>query len=137
MLRSCSTLRSIVPREKFRVPTVSVAVDAGLIINPDGVINQVEGGIVQAISMTLKEQVMFDDRQITSRDWSAYPILTFPEVPSIDVVLLDRPHEPSLGAGEGSLAPISAALASAFASATGRRIRDLPITPEKVKRALA
>lgn len=68
MLRSCSTLRSIVPREKFRVPTVSVAVDAGLIINPDGVINQIEGGIVQAISMTLKEQVMFDDRQITSRD---------------------------------------------------------------------
>ena len=94
----------------------------------DSLKNQLEGGIVQAISVTLKEHVSFDRRQITSRDWS--------EVPSIELVLMDR-SEPSLGAGEGSLPPTSAALANAFAHATGRRLRELPMTPERVKAALS
>ncbi|WP_315834829.1 xanthine dehydrogenase family protein molybdopterin-binding subunit [Bradyrhizobium prioriisuperbiae] len=121
----------------IRVPAVVIAVDVGRVINPDGVVNQIEGGLLQGISLTMKEQVTFDRRQITSRDWSSYPILTFPEIPKVEVVLIDRPTEASLGAGEGSLGPASAALANAFAHATGRRLRDLPMTPDRVKRALA
>jgi CO/xanthine dehydrogenase Mo-binding subunit len=120
----------------IRVPRVVMAADIGLAVNPDGAKNQLEGGIVQAISLTLKEQVGFDRREITSRDWSGYPILGFSEVPSIEVVLMDR-SDPSLGAGEGSLPPSSAALANAFAHATGRRLRELPMTPERVKASLS
>jgi nicotinate dehydrogenase subunit B len=120
----------------IKVPRVVMAADVGLVVNPDGAKNQLEGGIVQAVSLTLKEQVAFDRRQITSRDWSAYPVLTFTEVPSIDIVLMQR-SDPSLGAGEGSLPPTSAALANAFAHATGRRLRELPMTPERVKASLS
>jgi len=120
----------------IRVSRVVMAADVGLVVNPDGAKNQLEGGIVQAVSLTLKEQVAFDRRQITSRDWSTYPVLTFPEVPSIDIVLMQR-SDPSLGAGEGSLPPTSAALANAFAHATGRRLRELPMTPERVKASLS
>jgi nicotinate dehydrogenase subunit B len=120
----------------IKVPRVVMAADIGLVVNPDGAKNQLEGGIVQAISLTLKEQVTFDRREITSRDWSGYPILTFPEVPSIEIVLMER-SDPSLGAGEGSLPPSSAALANAFAHATGRRLRELPMTPERVKATLS
>ena len=84
----------------------------------------------------IEEQVSFDRREITSRDWSGYPILTFPDVPSIEVVLMER-SDPSLGAGEGSLPPTSAALANAFTHATGRRLRELPMTPERVKTLLS
>lgn len=126
-----------VDRERglIKVPRVVMAADIGLVVNPDGAKNQLEGGIVQAVSLTLKEQVSFDRREITSRDWSGYPILTFPEVPSIDVLLMER-SDPSLGAGEGAVPPTSAALANAFAHATGRRLRELPMTPERVKAAL-
>jgi nicotinate dehydrogenase subunit B len=119
-----------------KVPRVVMAADIGRVVNPDGAKNQLEGGIVQAVSLTLKEQVAFDRREITSRDWLGYPILTFPEVPSVEVVLMDR-NDPSLGAGEGSLPPTSAALANAFAHATGRRLRELPMTPERVKASLS
>jgi nicotinate dehydrogenase subunit B len=119
-----------------RIPRVVTAADIGGIVNPDGARNQLEGGIIQAVSLTLKEQVTFDRRAVTSRDWAGYPILTFPEVPSVEVVLMAR-SEPPLGAGEGSLPPTSAALANAFAHATGRRMRQLPMTPERVKAALA
>jgi nicotinate dehydrogenase subunit B len=120
----------------IKVPRVVMAADIGLAVNPDGAKNQLEGGIVQAVSLTLKEQVGFDRRQITSRDWSGYPILAFPEVPNIEVILMER-DDPSLGAGEGSLPPTSAALANAFAHATGRRLRELPMTPERVKSLLS
>ncbi len=112
------------------------AVDAGQIINPDGLTNQIEGGIVQSTSWTLKEQISFDRQRITSRDWSGYPILTFPEVPTVEVVLLDRPNERSLGAGEAAQGPTAAAIANAVHHATGARLRDLPLTPEHVKAAL-
>jgi CO/xanthine dehydrogenase Mo-binding subunit len=120
----------------IRVPRVVMAADIGLVVNPDGAVNQLEGGIIQAVSLTLKEQVNFDTREITTRDWSGHPILTFPEVPRIEVVLMQR-SDPSLGAGEGSLPPASAALANAFAHATGRRLRELPMTPERVKTLLS
>jgi nicotinate dehydrogenase subunit B len=113
------------------------AVDAGLIINPDGVANQIEGGIIQSASWTLKEQVGYDRQRITTRSWADYPILTFPEVPAIEVHLINRPEERPLGSGEGSQGPTGAAIANAVAHATGVRIRDLPFSPARVKAALA
>ena len=112
------------------------AVDAGMIVNPDGVRNQIEGGIIQSTSWTLKEQLQYDGRKVLTRSWSEYPILTFPEVPAVEIVLLDRPEEKSLGTGEGSQGPTVAAIANAIAHATGRRVRDLPFVPERIKAAL-
>jgi nicotinate dehydrogenase subunit B len=120
-----------------RVTQVFAAADSGLIINPDGLRNQLEGGIIQSTSWTLKEAVQFDRTAIRSRDWSGYPILTMTEVPRIDIELIDRPGEQAMGAGEASSGPTAAAIGNAFAHATGRRIRDLPLTPARVKAALA
>jgi nicotinate dehydrogenase subunit B len=120
----------------IKVPRAYSAVDAGQIINPDGLINQIEGGIIQSTSWTLREQVRFDKTGILTRDWESYPILTMPEVPRVETVLLDRPNERSLGAGEASQGPAVAAIANAFAAATGKRIRELPLDPPRVKAAL-
>jgi nicotinate dehydrogenase subunit B len=120
-----------------RVTKVVAAVDAGQIVNPDGVVNQIEGGIIQSASWTLKESVRFDRTRITTRAWADYPILRFDEVPEVDVVLLDRPRERFLGVGEGAQGPAAAAIANAIAHATGTRLRALPFTPERVKVALA
>ncbi len=119
-----------------RVVKTVAAVDAGLIINPDGVVNQIEGGIIQSTSWSLKESVRYDERRVQTRSWADYPILTFSEVPAVDVVLLNRPDERSLGTGEGSQGPTVAAIANAIANATGTRLRDLPFTRDKVKAAL-
>jgi CO/xanthine dehydrogenase Mo-binding subunit len=121
---------------RVRVTRAFAATDAGLVINPDGLVNQIEGGIIQSTSWTLHEEVKFDKTGILSRDWSNYPILTMPEVPQVTVALIDRPAERSLGAGEGSQGPMVAAIANAFAHATGKRIRDLPFHPDRVKAAL-
>jgi nicotinate dehydrogenase subunit B len=115
------------------VRKVTAAIDAGEVVNPDGLINQTEGGIIQAISWTLKEQVRFVGARITSRDWSDYPIITFPEVPEISVIILDHPGEKSLGAGEAAQGPTGAAIGNAIAHATGVRLRDLPLTPDRIK----
>ena len=120
-----------------RVLRAVSAVDAGLIINPDGVINQIEGGIIQSTSWSLKESVKYDSQRVQLRSWTDYPILTFPEVPAVDIVLLNRPDEKPLGTGEGSQGPTVAAIANAIANATGKRLRDLPFTRERVKAALA
>jgi nicotinate dehydrogenase subunit B len=120
-----------------RVPRVTAAVDAGLIINPDGLANQIEGGIVQSVSWTLKEEVRFDRSGIRSRDWASYPILTMPEAPSVEVELINRLNERPLGTGEASQGPAAAAVVNAFANATGKRIRDLPLDAARVKAALA
>jgi CO/xanthine dehydrogenase Mo-binding subunit len=122
---------------QVKVPRVFAAADSGQIINPDGLTNQIEGGIVQSTSWTLHEQVQFDQNGILTHDWETYPILTMNEVPKISTVLIDRPSEESLGAGECSQGPTAAAIANAFAAATGRRIRDLPLHPDRVKAALA
>ena len=120
----------------IRVPQVHVAADAGQIINPDGLANQIEGGVIQSTSWTLKESVTFTRERITTHDWASYPILRFPEVPRVTVELINRPGERSLGAGEGSQGPTVAAIANAFTHATGKRLRDLPLTPDRVKAAL-
>jgi nicotinate dehydrogenase subunit B len=120
----------------LRVPRAFAAADAGQIINPDGLRNQIEGGIIQSTSWTLHEQVRFDKSGITSRDWATYPILTMPEVPRVEVELIDRPTERSLGAGEAALGPAAGAIANAFAHATGKRLRDLPLIPERVRAVL-
>jgi nicotinate dehydrogenase subunit B len=122
---------------KIAVTRAVSAVDAGLIINPDGVVNQIEGGIIQSASWTLKEQVGYDRSRITMRSWADYPILTFPEVPAIEVHLINRPDERPLGSGEGSQGPTGAAIANAVAHATGARIRDLPFSAPRVRAALA
>ena len=121
---------------RVRVTKVVAAVDAGQIVNPDGVVNQIEGGIIQSASWTLKESVRFDRTRVLTRSWAEYPILRFDEVPEVDVVLLDRPAERFLGVGEGSQGPAAAAIANAVAHATGARLRALPFTPERVRTAL-
>jgi len=122
---------------RVRVTRAVAAVDAGQIVNPDGVINQIEGGIIQAASWTLKEEVSFDATRVKTRSWADYPIMRFDEVPQVEVVLLNRPEAPFLGVGEGSQGPAAAAIANAIARTSGARLRALPFTPDRVKRALA
>ena len=120
-----------------RVTSAVGAAEAGLIINPDGFRNQIEGGIIQSASWTLREAVNFDATRMLTRAWTDYPILRFGEIPAVEVVLINRPDERSLGVGEGSQGPAAAAIANAVNHATGKRIRDLPLTPARVKAALA
>ena len=105
-------------------------------INPDAVHAQVEGCILQTLSRTLFEEVTFDRARVTSTDWSSYPILTFPDVPKLDIALIDRRHERPLGAGEAATAPVAAAVGNAIFDATGVRLRQAPFTPARVKKAL-
>src|SRR4030095_12263276 len=100
-------------------------------------VNQIEGGMIQSISWTLKESVRFDRTRVNTRSWADYPILRFEEVPQIEVVLLNPPTQNFLGVGEGSQGPGAAAVANAVAHATGKRLRALPYTAERVKGALA
>jgi len=122
---------------KIRVERVACAFDCGQIINPDGVHAQVEGSILQTLSRALMEEVQFDRSRVTSVDWNSYPILRFPDVPRLEIALIDRPTERPLGAGEASCTPVSAALANAVFDATGVRLRTVPFTPERVKAALS
>ena len=114
-----------------------IAADAGQVIDPDGLVNQLEGGFVQAASWALKEQVTYDEGGVTSLDWETYPILRFSETPELTTRLIDRPDQRSLGAGEATTGPTPAAIANAVFQATGARLRDLPMRPERVKAALA
>jgi nicotinate dehydrogenase subunit B len=119
-----------------RLARAVAAIDSGQAVNPDGLINQTEGAILQSTSWTLYESVSFDDTRITSIDWSTYPILRFSAVPdSIDVHVIDRPGQPFLGSGEAGQGPAAAALANAIADATGKRFRDLPLTRERIRTA--
>jgi CO/xanthine dehydrogenase Mo-binding subunit len=120
-----------------RARRIVVAHDCGLIINPDGVANQVEGNVIQSLSRALKEEVRFDDTRITSVDWLTYPILTFSELPEIEVILINRPDQPALGAGEPASVTTAPAVANAIFAATGARLRQAPFTPERVKAALS
>jgi CO/xanthine dehydrogenase Mo-binding subunit len=118
-----------------RVRRIVVAHDCGLIINPDGVKNQIEGNVIQSLSRALKEEVRFDELRITSVDWQTYPILTFSEVPEIEIVLINHPDQPAMGAGEPSTVTTAAAVANAVSDATGIRLRQIPFTPERVQAA--
>jgi len=106
--------------------------DCGLVINPDGLKNQIEGNIIQGVSRALMEEVKFDSTGIKSLDWSTYPVIRFPKVPEIEIVLINRPEMPALGGGEPSSAPIAAAIANAIFDATGVRLREAPFTPERL-----
>lgn len=121
----------------IRLIHAAIAADSGQIIDPDGLANQLEGGFIQSASWTLKEQVMWDENGITSRNWESYPILTFPEIPTVEVILLDHPETRSLGAGEATQGPTPAAIANAIFAATGVRMRDIPFTPDRLKEAAA
>ena len=103
------------------------AVDVGEVINSDGIRNQIEGGLVQAASWALKEEVRFDEHQIISQDWISYPILTCGETPELEVVVLDRPEEPAMGGGEVSTPPVGAAIGNAIFQACGKRVYSLPV----------
>lgn len=113
-----------------------MAADAGEVIDPDGLTNQLEGGLVQAASWALLEQVRLDEDGVASRDWESYPILRFGQVPEIETQLLDHPGTPPLGAGEASCGPTVAAIANAFYQHTGVRVRDLPLDPARVRVSL-
>jgi len=121
---------------EVRVKRVVVAHDCGLIINPDGLRNQIEGNAIQATSRTLKEEVKFDRSMVTSLDWTLYPILRFPEIPEVVIELINRPDQPAVGAGEATTSPIAPAIANAIFNATGIRLRTVPFTPDRVKTAL-
>jgi nicotinate dehydrogenase subunit B len=122
--------------ETIKVVRAVAAVDCGRTINPNGVANQVEGGIVQAVSWVLKEQVRFDQSRITTRNWDDYRILRFSEAPPVEVTIIDRPDQPSLGMGEAVAGPTAAAIANAVFDAIGIRVRDLPLTRERVMVAI-
>jgi nicotinate dehydrogenase subunit B len=122
---------------EVRVKRVVVAHDCGLIINPDGLKNQIEGNVIQSTSRALKEQVTFDESHITSLDWESYPILKFSEAPEVDVVLINHPKQRAVGAGEPSSVTTAAAIANAIFDATGARVRQIPFTPQRVKEALS
>jgi CO/xanthine dehydrogenase Mo-binding subunit len=110
------------------VRKLTLAVDVGEAINPDGVINQIEGGAIQATSWVLKERVRFDRQRITSTSWSDYPVLRFSEVPDVEVELIQRSEIDPVGAGEAAHGPVTAAIANAVFDALGVRVRRLPIT---------
>lgn len=118
------------------VQRIVVAHDCGLIINPDGLRNQIEGNVIQSLSRALKEEVKFEGSRITSVDWDSYPILKFSEIPEVEIILINRPDQPAVGAGEPSTITTSAALANAIFDATGARVRQIPFTPERIKAAL-
>ena len=119
-----------------RVARVCVGHDCGQIINPDGLANQIEGGVIQTVSRTLLEQVEWDRTKVTSVDWATYPILRFPDAPRVEVDMINVPGEVSWGAGEPTATAIPAAIGNAIYDATGARLRSIPFTPEKVKSAL-
>jgi len=121
---------------EIAVKRVVVAHDCGQMINPDGVLNQVEGQIVQTVSRTLMEKVTFDRSKVTSLDWGSYPILKFPQVPKVEVELIDRPDEVPWGAGEPSACVVPSAISNAVFDATGVRLREVPFRPDYVKQAL-
>jgi CO/xanthine dehydrogenase Mo-binding subunit len=123
--------------DTVRAERAWAAVDAGQAINSDGIINQVEGGIVQAVSWTLKERIDYDREGVISRNWDDYPILRFDEVPEMEVALIDRPELPPLGAGEGAAGPTAGAIGNAVFNALDVRIRDMPFTRERLISALA
>jgi nicotinate dehydrogenase subunit B len=131
----CAVVAQVQATSELRVRKLTVAVDVGMVINPDGVTNQIEGGAIQAVSWTVREQVRCDPHTVTSDTWESYPILTFSEVPAVDVVVLAS-TEPSLGAGEASMGPTAAAVGNALAATLGVRVRDMPLSSEAIIAAL-
>lgn len=133
----CAVVVEVEVSDRIVLDRVWAAVDAGEVVHLDGLINQIEGGVLQAASWTLKEAVGWDRQGVTSRSWDDYPILGFDEAPrSLEVQVIDHPDQPPLGVGECAAGPTAAAIANALADAVGVRVRDLPLTPERLQRAV-
>ena len=121
---------------KVLVTRIVIAHDCGLIVNPDGLTNQIEGNVIQGVSRTLFEEVKFDASGVTSLDWVTYPILRFPDIPQVDIVLVNHPEMPSLGGGEAALVSVPASINNAIFDATNARLREMPMTPQRVLTAM-
>ncbi len=120
---------------EVRIHRAVVVADAGQVVDPAGLSDQLEGGLIQAASWTLYEEVQFDRGGITSRDWDSYPIIGFDNIPEVETVLMERPGDPYLGAGEAPAGPTAAAIANAIYKATGLRLRRLPFTVDAIHKA--
>jgi CO/xanthine dehydrogenase Mo-binding subunit len=131
----CAIVADVEVTHEVRVTRLVVVADVGRVVNPDGARNQLEGGATQATSWTLKERMRFDARRLLGTDWEAYPVLRFSEAPEVHVHLVDS-DAPSVGAGEAAQGPASAAIANAVQRALGVRVRDLPLTPDAIVRAI-
>jgi CO/xanthine dehydrogenase Mo-binding subunit len=121
---------------KVTVKKVTVAHDCGIIVNPDGLSNQIEGNVIQGASRALMEEVVFDSAGVTNLNWNSYPIIRFRDVPDVDIVLINQRDMPPMGGGEASSIATGAAIANAIFDAIGVRLRQAPFTPERVLRAL-
>ena len=121
---------------EVRVTRAWGAIDAGMVVNRDGLANQAEGGIVQAVSWAIHEAVTVEGSRVTSRGWDSYPMLRFGEAPEVEITILDRPEEPPLGAGEAFAGPTAGAIGNAISRAIGLRVRDLPFTRERLVAAI-
>jgi nicotinate dehydrogenase subunit B len=132
----CAVIASVEVEEEIRVRRLVIAADVGLVVNPDGVANQLEGGAVQATSWTLLEAVRFDEARVTSDSWEGYPILRCSQAPEVEVHLISRPDSAACGAGEAAQGPTAAAIGNALFNALGVRVRDLPLTPERIRAAI-
>ena len=131
----CAVVAKVDAGKDLRVTKLWIAVDVGRVISANGVVNQIEGGAIQTVSWVLKEAVQFDSTRIQSTAWESYPILRFSEVPEVEVQIIHRPDQPSLGAGEATHGPVAAAIASALFDALGVRVRDMPLTTEAITKA--
>jgi len=131
----CAVVAEVELTHEVRVRRLVIAADVGLAVNPDGVANQIEGGAIQATSWSVKEAVRFDRTRVTNASWEAYPILRFSEVPAVEVEVIQHADEPSVGAGEAAQGPAAAAIANAVRDAIGVRVRELPITAERIAAA--
>ena len=132
----CAVIARVQVDAQVRVLSLDLAVDVGMVVDLDGVINQIEGGAIQSTSWTIKERVTFNREAITSDEWLTYPVLRFSEVPEVTVHVIDRPDQPSVGAGEAAQGPVAAALANAVHDALGVRVRELPLTADTLLRAV-
>jgi nicotinate dehydrogenase subunit B len=132
----CAAVAEVEVGENIKVRKLTLAVDVGEAINPDGVVNQIEGGAIQCTSWVLKERVRFDTTRITSNSWTEYPILRFSEVPDVEVEVISRPEIDPVGAGEAAHGPVTAAIANAVFDALGVRLRELPITRDRLIAAM-
>jgi len=121
---------------KVTVRKVTVAHDCGIIVNPDGLKNQIEGNVIQGASRALLEEVQFDSAGVKNLNWNTYPIIRFRDVPEVDIVLIDQRSMPPLGGGEASSTATAAAIGNAIFDAVGARLRQAPFTPQRVLRAL-
>jgi len=132
----CAVVADVRAEESLRVERLVVAVDVGRVVDADGVRNQIEGGAIQATSWSILERVRLDRRRVTSDTWETYPILTFSTVPAVEVLVLDRPDQPSVGSGEAAGGPTAAAIGNALRTAIGVRVRELPMSSEAIVRAM-